>query len=276
MSLGIGAMGRFFHRTSIDAVYPFEKAVTWFKRGVARRLGPFWKAQEIVSRVRDLEDEVARLRIDAALLEQVSAENRELRRRFQLPQRTLLRAERCTVLSRGGALGWWQSLRLDKGKRAGLREGDAVVVSEGLIGRIRSVTEFTSDVELITDPNSRIACVLELPEGVPSVRGILQGNGWSGENVVARRDLQRFLYVYDPLRLDYMKRNQQQGETFPPRTRVVTSGLSGTIPGGIFIGWLMGTELDSEGLYRHGKVLPAVDFAKIQTVFVLIRAGENG
>lgn len=268
--ISIGALSRRFHLLAAEAVYPFENGISWVYRGVARRVAPFFRAQSILSEMRALEDEVERLRLDAAMLEGVAAENQELRRRLGLPVLNMYHYELCTPLSWGGSLGWWQSLRINKGKNSGIAVGDAVLCADGLVGRIKRVYADTSDVELLTDPNSRIACSLLLADDMPSVRGILQGAGWhSGADGVPS-----FLYVADPLRLEYMERDLPNGGVISPRTKVVTSGLSGTIPGGILVGWLIDSAVEPNGLYRTGKVLPAVDFSNIKTLFVLTGVGR--
>lgn len=269
--LSIGALSYRFHLLAADAVYPFENGISWFYRGISRRVAPFVSAQKIISRMRTLEDEVERLRLDAVMLEQVAAENQALRQQLRLPPSIMRRSEICMPLSWGGSLGWWQSVRINKGRNAGVAVGDAVICADGLVGRIRRVQESTSDVELITDPNSRIACSLLLPDGMPSVRGILQGAGWQSSG----DDIPSFLYVADPLRLEYLKRDLPNGGAIPPRTKVVTSGLSGSIPGGILVGWLVESEIEPNGLYRTGKVIPAVDIANIKTMFVLVNAGRS-
>jgi cell shape-determining protein MreC len=71
-----------------------------------------------------------------------------------------------------------------------------------------------------------------------------------------------------------MERDLPNGGVISPRTKVVTSSLSGTIPGGILVGWLIDSVVEPNGLYRTGKVLPAVDFANIKTLFVLTGVGR--
>lgn len=265
----IGGASRYLHRVAADAVYPFENGMAWLRRGVSRRLAPFFRAEALVARVQTLEDEVARLHLDAALLAEVSAENAALRRQLGLPPETRRTPLVCQPLSWGGALGWWQSVRINRGRSSGVARGDAVVTPEGLVGRVRTVYGESSDVELITDPNARVACSLDLPEGVPSVRGILQGCGWRA----GVDDAPGFLYVADPLRLDFMPRDFPAESAVAARVRVVTSGLSDSLPGGIAVGWLASADLGGDGLYRTGKVVPAVDFANLGTMFVLVAAG---
>lgn len=269
--LCVGGVSRFLHASVVDVLFPLENGVTWVRRGIVRRVTPFFKAQAVLARVDALEDEVERLRLDASLLAGISEENRELRRQLRLPPAVMRVPERCLPVSWGGALGWWQSARVNKGKTSGIAVGDAVVTAEGLVGRIRSVTEHTAEVEFVTDPNCRIACSLDLPEGMPSARGIVQGAGWKA----GTGDVPGFLYVCEPLRLDYLARDFQAGDGIPARTRVVTSGLSGTIPGGLTVGWLVDSGTEPNGLYKTGKVLPAVDFANIRTMFVLVAAGRS-
>lgn len=267
--LCFGGARRFVHARMVNSVFPYENCFEYIKRGFLRHTTPFFKAQAIVAKNERLEAEVERLRLDALLLAEIAKENSELRESLNLPIRTFREPEKCEIISYGGALGWWQSLKLNKGKNVGIEVGDGVVSSEGLIGRIKAVYDKSSVVELITDPNCRIACSLDLPAGVPSVRGILQGSGWKEP----RKGELGFLYIQNPLKLDYLKREFADRKTLPPRTRVVTSGLSDSIPGGITVGWLLETEESSDGLYSSGNVVPAVDFARLKTVFVLVGGG---
>ncbi len=265
--LCVGGLRGFLHRSSADILYPLENGVTWFKRGFRDRAAPFFKAQKIIRKVESLEAEVARLRIDAEWLEQIAEENRVLRQELRLPQRVMRIPEPCEPIVWGDGLGWWRSIKINKGERDGVSAGDAVVSQDGLVGRIRTVYKNCADVELITDPNSRIACVLDLPDSPVTHRGVLQGAGWDGGT--AR--VPSFLYQFQPLNLNYLNRDFKAGDSLPPRVPVVTSGLSGSIPGGILVGWLGETELEKDGLYKTGKVYPAVDFADLKVLFVLVR-----
>ncbi|MBR4613438.1 MAG: rod shape-determining protein MreC [Kiritimatiellae bacterium] len=287
-----GAGTRLLHRTGGEAVWPLENGLRWFWRGAYTRARALWRAQEAVSRIRQLEDEVEQLRLDARILEDLAAENNELRTSLGLPTTTLRRPLRCEALSWGGALGWWRSLKINRGVADGVRVGDAVVCADGLVGRVRAVYSRAADVQLITDQNSRISCTLALPAGEPAVRGVLKGAGWakgtrdrareSGQEAapsdmgVALSEIEAlpFLFTAQPLRLEYIGRAAFDEGLLASRTRIVTSGLSGDIPGGIPVGWLISARLESDGLYGVGEVLPAVDFAALRTMAVLI--GEGG
>lgn len=270
---GVGS--RFLHRMGGEAVWPLENGIRWFVRGVSARIPALIDAQGAVRRMRRLEDEVEQLRLDARILEEVALENRELRQALGLPPGILRKPLRCEVISWGGSLGWWQSVKVSRGSRDGVREGDAVVSAEGLVGRVRTVYSDASDVMLLTDPNSRIACRIDLPEGGQIMRGVLHGAGRRlpaglPEGAADGDGLPGFLFVAEPMRLEYLDREKLAGAALPARTRVVTSGLSGTIPGGITVGWLVSTSLGADGLYGAGRVLPAADPSEAKALFVLV------
>lgn len=269
--LCMGAGARFLHRAAGEAVWPFENGIRWFWRGASARFTALVRAQEAVSRLRALEDEVEQLRLDARMLEDLAAENASLRADLGLPPTILRRPLKCEAVSWGGALGWWQSVRINRGARDGVREGDAVVCADGLVGRVRKVHSEASDVMLVTDANARIACALDLPPGTPAVRGILQGGGWGAAS--PGMEALSFLFVARPMHLDYLDRKALDGDALAARTRVVTSGLSGSVPGGIPVGWLVSAKMDGDGLYGVGEVLPAVDFASLRVMAVLVNAG---
>lgn len=262
-----GGTRAWLHRAAREAVYPLENATLWCRRHVLARAAAAFHAGGLAARNRELEAEVAQLRLDSALLAALASENRELQQPFGAPARARGRIEPCLVLSRGGSLGWWRQVRLNKGRAHGLAVGDPVLAPDGLVGRISDVTATTADVRLITDPNSRIACELSPADAETGVvRGLLYGGGWSGRDA----DVPTLLYVIEPLRLRYLERDIMPA----PRTRVVTSGLGGTLPPGLLVGYLLDSAVDANGLYRQAEVLPAADFAALAHLFVLVGAGE--
>lgn len=265
--LMIGGTRVWLHRLAREGTYPLENCAAWIRTRIWGQVVRLWTADGLVRRNRALEAEVERLRLDAAMLEPIAVENRELRRQLALPPRVSAHLVPCLVLSSGGATGWWRQIRLGKGRADGLAAGDPVLTADGLVGRVTDLTASTAEVRLITDPNSRIACQLDpvAPEtGV--VRGILHGAGWrAGPD--AHPGL---LHVVEPLRLRYLERDVVP----PPRTRVVTSGLGGTLPPGLLVGYLLDSEVDDNGLYRMGDVIPAVDFAALTLVYAMVSGGH--
>jgi rod shape-determining protein MreC len=251
-----------------EAVYPYANACNWLERTVGVRLYAIFSRARQSSRNAMLERDVARLQIRVAEAESLEAEVARLRQLLDFSPPVACRWLAAPVLSRGGTSAVWQSVRLGKGSLQGVRKGDPVVVPEGLAGRVVDVSPHTSEVMLITDPNSRVACELDVPgEGVGVVRGILYGGGSTS---VADPKL-TLLYVVEPLRLRYLAREFEPA----PRTRVVTSGLGQTFPKGLTVGYVLESKLEPNKLSREASVLPSVDLASLHEVYILSARGNH-
>lgn len=251
-----------------EALYPFENLNVWFRRAVVSRAKGVFRRSGLGAECEALRRDVRRLTLEADELGNVEAENERLRRLLDFPAPARVRWQAAPVLSRGGTSGVWQSIRVGKGEKHDVRVGDPAVVPEGVVGRVVAVSAHTADVMLLTDPNCRIPVELELEGGdFGTVRGILHGGGTrAGTDDPALA----LLYVVEPLRLRYLDRDFAP----PPRTRVVTSGLGRAFPKGLTVGWMLDSRVDGNGLSREAEVVPAVDFAGLDTVFLLERAED--
>ncbi len=266
--LAISLLAMFFagsglHVLSREAVYPFSNFFVWTERVAGKRVRALLQRADYAARYARLEQDLARLQV---LVDEGDAKDKEiarLRQALDLVSASQSHVTVAPIISRGGTLAVWQSIRLGKGLEQGLRKGDVVIVPEGVVGRITAVTPHTSDVMLITDPNSRVACELELPvdEQIGAVRGILYGGGVRATSADATLSL---LYVVEPLRLRYLAREYEPA----PRTRVVTSGLGTAYPRGLTVGYLLSSKTEANNLSREGEVVPAVDIAALDYVFV--------
>lgn len=110
---------------------------------------------------------------------------------------------------------------VNAGKNQGVRSGDAVIDTDGLIGRVVSTGDKASRVLLLTDLNSRIPVVIE-PAHYKAVL--------AGDNT-------------DWPKLEYLAVTS----SVSPGDRVVTSGDGGLIPPGIPVGLVIQT---SDGFLR--------------------------
>jgi rod shape-determining protein MreC len=247
---------------SRELLYPFENASLWFERSVISRCRALLSYSRAVSELHKLRRENELLRMTTLKVDLHQLEINRLREALAFTQQVKSHAVAASVISRGGTTAAWQSLRVAKGSLHGVCKGDPVVVPEGVAGRVVEVSPHTSEVLLITDPNSRVACELELPtDETGVVRGILYGGG-------ARPGSDphlSLLYVVEPLRLRYLNRDFEPS----PRTRVITSGLGRTFPRGLLVGYLLESRLEPNGLSREAVVLPAVDLAALEIVFIL-------
>ncbi|AKM82484.1 MAG: rod shape-determining protein MreC, rod shape-determining protein MreC [Berkelbacteria bacterium GW2011_GWE1_39_12] len=141
----------------------------------------------------------------------------------------------------GQSSGYLRSVVIDKGKKNGLTNGDAVISQGVLVGTVSDARDNNSEVTLVTDFNSLIPVVLQDSRGTGLLRGGLQG----------------MMVDEVPLNISIKK-----GEN------VVTSGLGGQIPAGILVGKT--TEIISkEGeIFQKVAVSSPVDFSRLEVLFV--------
>ena len=229
---------------SVEAVYPVERAKRAFSQRVWTRVTGLFRGSAAKAENVRLRREVASLALLRGDIERLEAENVRLRNALGYVKREPGRWLAAGVLSAGGgAAGAGDRIRVDKGSLAGVADGAAVVVPEGLVGRVTAVTPHTSEISLVTDASVKVAC--EVEADADGMRGILSGGS---------EDLLVLRYV--------------SGSAAPSRARVLTSGRGGVFPRGIEVGKLLQTRLDPDGLSRECDVLPSVDYSSLEDVFI--------
>lgn len=231
---------------AVEAVYPLSRAGRFLRVEVIDRVVACFRGAALTAENSRLRQELAALTMLRGDNQRLEAENARLREVLGYVERTRGVWRAASVLSeQGGAAGVRHSLRIDRGSLDGIREGAAVAVSEGLVGRVGEVSPHTAEVLLLTDRSVRVACVVETGEGVRAT-GILSGG--SEEKLELKR--------------------WSGAEELPPRARVLTSGQGGVFPKGIEVGTLLAVRKDEQDRVREGEVLPQVDFSSLEDVFI--------
>jgi rod shape-determining protein MreC len=139
--------------------------------------------------------------------------------------------------------GMFKSIIIDKGSREGVSINMAVVNSEGVVGRVVSVSPHYSQVLLVTDQNSAIDGLVQSSRG----RGMVKGSG---------SDECYFDYVIKTCEI-------KQGDA------IVTSGLGGIFPKGLCLGRVESVGDSPYELFKDVRVIPAVNFNKLEEVLII-------
>ena len=136
---------------------------------------------------------------------------------------------------------------INLGSNAGLRENMAVVNASGLVGIIDETYPDASRVLLITSPRCKAGGIVLRANS--RVVGVV--NGLAGGDAV--------------LQMSNMARDADivEGDI------VVTSGFGGNHPGGLVIGTVSEVSLNVGGLLKQAKIVPAVDFGRLEEVMVV-------
>jgi rod shape-determining protein MreC len=168
----------------------------------------------------------------------------QLEKLLELRQQTSLKTLAANVVA-GDATGLFKTIVVDKGSAAGLRKDLPVLAPEGVIGRIVDQPPlYAAKVQLLIDREAGAGAMIE--------------RSGAGGVVVGRHE-------DPPLRMEYVSNlaDVKQGD------RVLTSGIDGIYPRGFLIGTVERVAKGS-GLYKTIEVRPAVDFASLGSVLVVL------
>lgn len=142
----------------------------------------------------------------------------------------------------------FETILIDKGSSHGISIDMPVMTAYGLLGRIIEVSWNVSRVLLTVDYNSNIDALIQRSRA----HGILQGSGEKG------------------CRLKFVQRT----EDVKVGDAIITSGLAGVFPKGLFLGKVRNVEKEETGLFQEIWVSPADNVTKIEEVLVVLK--ESG
>lgn len=138
----------------------------------------------------------------------------------------------------------FQSIRINRGEDDGVRFGMPVVTAEGAVGQVVRSVGGSSDVMLLTDPQSHIGGVIQRTRVRVTISG--QGGG-------------------RPLLLEVVRREDdaRDGDV------VVTAGSDGIFPRGVRLGVVRTPERPSVGMFLKGSLEPSVELDRVEEVLVI-------
>lgn len=238
LNLQPGEQTGWFERLALRLGRPLFSSATTVRLGVAG----FWGGLVPGNSGRDLDAENRELRAQLAAAEESRRENERLRRLLgfveEAPQRTVA----ARVIAEDAA-SWFRTIEIDRGSEEGVIEGRPVVNAAGLIGRVVRSSAHSARVLLITDASSAVAVLVQDQR----IRGVCRGQGGA-------------------LALDFalVQDEIQVGDG------VITSGLGGIFPKGLVVGYVRSVHREQFGLFQTVEVEPAVDFAHLEEVLVLL------
>ncbi|WP_243524641.1 rod shape-determining protein MreC [Bacillus pseudomycoides] len=192
-------------------------------------------------------DKYAALSVKVKDLEKDNAELRET-----IDQKESLREFKpiqATVIARNPDK-WYDLIGIDRGAQQGIQKDMAVMTSKGLVGRVKSVSQFTSTVELLSSINrtNRISAVVQ---GEDRIFGLIEGY-----------DKEKQTLVFTKIPSDVKVEKDQT---------VITSGLGDIFPKGLVIGKIVDVAPDEYGLTQTAYVKPAADLNDVDHVMVTQR-----
>lgn len=187
-----------------------------------------------------------------ALKEQVGkllSENADLRKKVaeaevQLSQEKHIDPQTYNLLP-ARPIGLGRFLKIDKGSISGIKVGQAVVFEDNFVGRINSVSPLTSNIQLLTDPDSKVAAFSQNKDG--KAKGVLFGQ--FGTEVLLDKIL-----------------HEEKIET---GDLVYSEGTEGYLPRGLILGRVTQILDRQNEVFKQAKVQPIFDIRDLELVFVI-------
>jgi rod shape-determining protein MreC len=190
-----------------------------------------------------LKKQISRLESDLTTMEEVRKENLRLKRLLSYSDEMSHQRVMAQVV------GWdsaneFKVIRLNKGKKDGIKVMAPVITDHGLVGYVYRVTDNYADVLTILDQNNRVDVMIERTR----THGIVEG-------------------VFNfKCALKYIMRN----EPVEVGDKLITAGVGGIYPKGIKVGMITDIKKENFGMTLSIEVIPSVDFDKLEEVLVLI------
>lgn len=149
--------------------------------------------------------------------------------------------------------GFYQTINIDKGKKNGVMEGMAVINSEGLIGTVNKIGNYSSTIDLLTsDTFDKISVRIKVNDYY--VYGLLSGYN-SKKNV-------------------FILEGIADNSNIPENSVVTTTGMGKTFPSGLLVGKVKKVTTDNFDLAKIVEVTPAANFKNLDYVSV-VKRDEN-
>ncbi|MBP6216965.1 MAG: rod shape-determining protein MreC [Oligoflexales bacterium] len=142
----------------------------------------------------------------------------------------------------------FQTLRISRGKKHGLKVGMPVIAADGVVGRILRAGYLFSDVQLLSDTNFHLDVIVERTR----VRGVLNG-------VTENR-----------CRLQLPQRTDLRiGDT------IITSGVTGSFPKGLPVGIVTRISYESDNISQLISIKPWVDSQSLEEVMIIAQVSAE-
>lgn len=188
-----------------------------------------------------------------ALKEQVGkllSENATLRKKLAETETLLSQKQyvdpRTYKLLPARPIGLGRYLKIDQGSSSGVTVGQAVIFEDSFVGKVVSVSVQAANIQLLTDPDSKVAAFSTNKEG--KAKGVLSGQ--FGTEIL----LDKILHE----------------EKIAEGDLVYSDGLEGFLPRGLILGEV-GQVLERENeVFKQAKVVSVFDIRDLELVFVIL------
>ncbi len=228
--------------TTLDIWAPIQKSVNWLISFPENTLNAIRELRNLQQEVSRLQLENQSLHIELSNQKSMESELNRLKEILQIKAKLPHKAKIAHIIAHDPST-WNKSFVIDLGSDDGIEADSPVISEQGIVGRVLDVTPKHSRVLLLSDKES-------------SISGIDQRSHVTGIVLGTSRNELRYGYV-------------STGEDIQNDDLIVSSGLGGIYPKGYSIGTVVKKTQSENGLNADIRLVPSVDFAALDYVFVL-------
>jgi rod shape-determining protein MreC len=235
--------------SAVLIMLPLDLRTTVSRVGTLSLLYPYSELDRYLRRIdstfknnRELNRQLDSLTVLVSRLIENKAENDRLRTMLGFSPHSTLRPIPAEVVAI--SFGYpYKSMLINAGTERNIGPNMPVISPAGIVGKTLASGYRSATVQLLYDPACKVAARIQASRA----QGIIT---YAGGNYLTMRDVP-------------VEESALVGDS------VVTSGLGGIFPEGLFIGIVVKTESKESGLFRDIKVMPGADMAALDEVFVL-------
>ncbi|HKF23108.1 MAG TPA: rod shape-determining protein MreC [Candidatus Angelobacter sp.] len=232
------------------AITPFERALVSTGHFFRNTWHDYIDLHDVRKQNQELQEELARMKMEQVRLQDDADQVRRLRALLDFKERYVGQTVAAQVIGTSGN-DLTRTVQIDKGSRnAHLKPDMAVITPDGIVGKVKEVYPFSSQVLLINDRESGAGVILQSSR----LHGILRGSS------------QGFLQVNDVMSDEKVDVGEQ----------VITSGGDKVYPKGLPVGTVTHVAPDSEGgPFLALRIKPAAHLDRLEEVLVVTEISEE-
>ena len=235
-------------------VVPFQEGITAVGTWMSEKSDELGQIRVLIEENKELKRQVDELTVENTMLQQDKYELNHLRELYQLDDEySEYQKVGARIIGWDGG-NWFHSFTINKGSDDGLEVDMNVMAGGGLVGRIVSVGSNWAKVTAIIDDNSNVS-------------GMVLS---TSDNLIVSGDLE--LMSQGMIRFGQLVDSDNE---VAEGDKIVTSNISDKYLPGILIGYISTMEMDSNNLTKSGRVIPAVDFAHLEEVLVILEKKQS-
>ncbi|MBZ5531363.1 MAG: rod shape-determining protein MreC [Acidobacteriia bacterium] len=236
---------------TVSIITPFEKAFTGTGHFFRHAWSNYIDLHGARKESRELQEQLSRMKMEQMRLREEAGQAKRLQVLLEFKERYVGQTLAAQVIGTSGSEPS-RVIYIDKGSKnsTGLRPDLPVITPDGVVGKIKEVFPFTSQVLLVSDHSSGAGVLLQDSR----LQGVLKGTS-QGQLVV-----------------DHV----MSDEDIKAGERIVTSGGDGIYPKGVPVGVVISSGKDPEtDPFLKIRVKPAANLDKLEEVLVITKMAEE-